>query len=383
VRWSTILGLFLLFPGLGLLSSSAQVKPAPNFASLSSQANAARDADRLDEALSLYHKALELRPTWAEGWWSVGTIQYDRNAYAEAARAFQRLLALRPQDGTAHAFLGLCKFELGRDDAAFRHIEQSRKIGLSGDPQFQHVVLFHEGVLLQRAGKFERAQEDLQQLCLQGVESNEIFSTLGLVLLRRKDSHPPAASSEEAGMVSGIGRSGCLAGQKKYEDARQILDALVKQHPNYPNIHYALGMFLLEAHDQPAAIDEFKREIENNPEHVPARLRIAAALYKTDSDAGIAYAEQAVKLAPEVPLGHYLLGLLLLDTNHHERSIPELEIARKAFPRDAKLYLALGTAYARVGRTQEAARARATFERLQKEDARASPAGEKSESVPR
>jgi predicted Zn-dependent protease len=140
---------------------------------------------------------------------------------------------------------------------------------------------------------------------------------------------------------------------------------------------------LLDAHDQLAAIDEFKREIEINPEHVPARLRIAAALYKTDSDAGIAYAEQAVKLAPEVPLGHYLLGLLLLDTNHHERSIPELEIARKAFPRDAKLYLALGTAYARVGRTQEAARARATFERLQKEDARASPAGEKSESVPR
>jgi len=366
VRWSAILALLLL-PGLGLPSSSAQPKPAPSFATLSSQANLARDADRLDEALSLYQRALALRPTWAEGWWSVGTIQYDRNAYAKAAQAFRKLLALRPNDGTAHAFLGLCEFELGHDNVAFQHIEESRKIGLSGDPQFQHVVLFHEGVLLQRAGKFERAQEDLQQLCLQGVESDEISSTLGLVLLRRKDSRLPSSMPEEAGIVTGIGRAGCLAGQKKYDDGRLILYALVKQHPNFPNIHYAYGMFLLDAHDQSAAIHEFKQEIENNPANVPARLRIAATLYKTASAAGVPYAQQAVKLAPDVPLGHYLLGLLLLDTNAHEQAIPHLEIARKAFPKDAKLHFALGTAYAQAGRTQDAARERATFERLQKE----------------
>lgn len=366
MRWSAILA-FLLFTGLGLPSSSAQSNPAPNFATLSSRANAARDADRLDEALSLYKRALAVRPTWAEGWWSVGTIQYDRNAYDNAALAFRKLLALRPRDGTAHAFLGLCEFELGHDDAAFHHIELSKKIGLSGDAQFQHVVLFHEGVLLQRAGKFERAQEDLQQLCLQGVESDEISSTLGLVLLRRKEPQASASAPEEVGIVTGIGRAGCLAGQKKYDDGRQILDALVKQHPTLPNIHYAYGMFLLDAHDQPAAINEFKQEIENNPANVSAHLRIAASLYKTDSAAGVPYARQAVKLAPEVPLGHYLLGLLLLDTNAHEQAIPELEIARKAFPKDAKLHFALGTAYAQAGRTQDAARARAAFERLQKE----------------
>jgi len=367
VRWSAIVAFCLLFPGVGLPSSSAQPKAAANFAALSSQANAARDADRLDEALSLYKKALALRPSWAEGWWSLGTIQYDRSAYAEAARAFRKLLALRSKDGTAHAFLGLCEFELGHDDAAFQHIEQSRKIGLSGDPQFQHVVLFHEGVLLQRAGKFEKAQEDLQQLCLQGVESDEVASTLGLVLLRRKDSSAPATSTEEAGIVGGIGRSGCLAGQKKYDDGRQILDALAEQHPKYPNIHYAYGMFLLDAHEQPAAINEFKQEIENNPAHVAARLRIAATLYKTDSAAAVPYAQQAVKLAPDVPLGHYLLGLLLLDTNEHGQAIPELETARKAFPQDPRLYFALGTAYAQAGRTQDATRARAMFDRLKKE----------------
>jgi len=37
-----------------------------NFATLSAKADAARDADRLEEAESLYKKALALRPRWAE-----------------------------------------------------------------------------------------------------------------------------------------------------------------------------------------------------------------------------------------------------------------------------------------------------------------------------
>ena len=41
---------------------------APNFATLSAKAQAARDADRLDEAVTLYRKALALKPSWAEGW---------------------------------------------------------------------------------------------------------------------------------------------------------------------------------------------------------------------------------------------------------------------------------------------------------------------------
>jgi tetratricopeptide (TPR) repeat protein len=66
---------------------------------------------------------------------------------------------------------------------------------------------------------------------------------------------------------------------------------------------------------------------------------------------------------------HYLLGLLLLDTNDYQRALPELEIAEKAFPREPKLYFALGSAYSRAGRKQDAERARSMFERLTKEGA--------------
>lgn len=360
---------------LPLLASLAFSVPAPqihsstpshavgSFATLSSQANAARDANRLDEAVPFYKKALALRPGWTEGWWSLGTIAYDQNSYSQAAFAFRKAVTLAPKNGTAYVMLGLSEFELGRDDSALTHIEKGTSLGLDTNPELRHVALYHEGVLLQRQGKFQEAQEMLEQLCVQGVQSDEVASALGMAVLRQRSKSPPQ-QSPDAGIVARVGRAECLAGRKKFDEARSGLGALVGQYPGFPGIHYAFGMFLVEASDLPAAVAEFKEEIKNNPADVVSRLQIAAATYKQDSAAGLPYAEEAVKLAPQQPFAHYLLGLLLLDADEPARAIPELELAQKTFSREPQLYFALGSAYSRAGRKQDAARARATFQRL-------------------
>ena len=93
-------------------------------------------------------------------------------------------------------------------------------------------------------------------------------------------------------------------------------------------------------------------------------LEIASVRYHVDSQDGLKYAEQAVKLAPGIPFGHYLLGVLRLDTGNAAGAVPELEAAQKAFPNESRVYFSLGNAYSRVGRKAEAARARAEFARL-------------------
>ena len=362
---------------------SAQTKPAPpsSFAALAAKADAARDADRLDEALALYRKAVALKPGWAEGWWSLGTIEYDKSRYAEAARAFQRVTVLAPGKGTAYVMLGLCEFELDRDELSLQHLQKGSSIGFDKDIRLRQVALYHEGLLLQRKGRFGPAQETLERLCLQGGQGDEVASALGMTLLCLTARNPPAQGSADADIVVRIGRAECLAGQKKYEEARPGFEQVVKENPNYPNIHYAYGLFLLESRDLANGVEQLKDEIKNHPDHLFARLRIAAAEYKADSAAGIPYAEQAVKLSPGLPFGHYLLGLLLLDTDEFARAIPELELAQKTFSRDPKLYFALGSAYARVGRQQDAARARATFQRLNAEEESRSKTGGEAEPI--
>jgi len=331
----------------------------PEFAPLEARAAAARDSGQLDQAAALYRQALALRPAWAEGWWYLGTLLYDQNSYGEASKALRKAVALNPKAGTALVMLGLCEFELGDDESALRHIQDGNRIGIAADALLRDVILYHEAALLQRKGQFEAAQERLNSLCLSGQQGAEVTMTFGMVALRMRQTAPPSADA-----ISKVGYAQCLAGQKKFEEARREFAAAVALYPEYPNIHYAYGRFLVDAGDTAAGIEELTREIQRDPKHTAARLRIAAALYKVDSAAGLPHAALAVRLDPEAPLGHYLLGLLLLDTDDYLGAIGELEIARKAFPQEGKVLLALAAAYARAGRPEDAERARKEFQRI-------------------
>jgi tetratricopeptide (TPR) repeat protein len=358
----------LLLAAISASSLPAQI-PMPSsgdFATLSAQAEQASQQNRLDDAVTLYRKALALRPSWPEGWWALGTLHYDRNAYKEAAAAFQRVVALQPKSGSPRVMLGLCQFELGEDDAALKNIQEGRSLGINPDPQFQRVMLYHQGILLLRKGRFESAGEVLSDLAKQGVKNDDADLALGMVVLRILPKDLPVADTPGREVVLRAGKAECLAAQKKFEDATQAYHALVNDFPDFPNVHYAFGRFLLETHEVDAAVAAFQQEIASSPQSVPARLQIAAARYRVDSAAGLPYAREAVKLQPHLPFGHYLLGLLLLDTGDFERAIAELETARKGLPSEAGVYFALGNAYARVGRKVEAAEARETFKRLDK-----------------
>jgi tetratricopeptide (TPR) repeat protein len=345
-------------------SSRSSMTSTKEVQSLIVEANAARDAQQLDKAVLLYRQALALQPAWTEGWWSLGTIYYDADNYADAANAFSKVVAQDYRQGTARAMLGLCEFELGQEVEALRDIEASKSLGVIEDAQLRQVVLFHEGLLLQRASRFEGAQKALSSLCLSGIRGDEVQQTFGMVVLRMPDKKPPAAGSEDAEVVEHLGRGACLSGQKNYEAARPEYAFVIKNYPQHRYVHYAYGRFLLDARDLTAAIEEFQQEIKADPNSVLARLQIAAAEYKVNAAAGLPYAEEAVRLAPDQPFAHYLLGLLLLDNGDYQAAIPPLEIAQKAFPKETKVYWSLGVAYAHVGRAQDAARARANVARL-------------------
>jgi len=354
---------------------SAQVQAAPqshkaptgDFAALSAQAEQASEHDRLDDAIALYRKALALKPAWSEGWWSLGTIQYDRNAFKDAAAAFRHAAALEPKKGSPRVMLGLCEFELGDDDAALKHIEDGKQLGLNPDPQFQEVMLYHEGVLLSRKGRFNAAGEVFSQLSKSGVQSEELILALGMTALQIRPKDLPVEGAPGREVVRLAGQAEALVATGKFDEARQAYSRLVSDYPDYLNIHYAHGRLLLQLGDVDDAVAAFQQEIKNSPQSVPARLQIAAARYLANSAEGLPYAQEAVKLAPQLPFAHYLYGLLLLDTGDFQQAIPHLELAVKGLKGEPGIYFALGRAYARAGRKQEAARARATFVRLKQQ----------------
>ena len=346
-------------------ASSQKAAPEPRaFDRIAAKADQAREAHNLEQAIVLYRQALGLRPGWAEGWWSLGTILYERDNYAEAAHAFQHVVSLRSDHGSANVMLGLCEFELGRDNSALAHIQKGRQLGILRNPQLARVMLYHEGLLLLRKGRFEDAQEVLDVLSRDGGEGSELMLALGMSALHIFPANLPPDGSTAREVVMRAGKAEFLAATKKFDDARREYSSVVNEFPETANIHYAFGRFLLALSEIDPAVEEFVRQIQASPDHVPARLQIAAVWYRLNSAGALKYAEEAVKLEPRRPFGHYMLGLLYLDTQNFASAISELETAKRSYSSVPQLYFALGNAYARAGRRADAARVRAIFARL-------------------
>ena len=349
---------------------SAQEQPAASAGDdVSARAEEARLANRPDVAIPLYRTALATRPAWAEGWWHLGMLLYDQDDYAEAANAFERSTSIDPSVGTTWVMLGLCEYKLGRNELALDHIRKGRQLGTSADPQFRQVMLYHEGLLWLEKREFERAQETFGLLSVDGVESDDLTTALGLSALRLRPADVSAGDDRQ--LVSRAGFAEHLAAQKKFDEAEREYQRLAADFPQTKNVHYALGRYFVATQHPDEAVAAYEREIEITPDHVPARLGIAAIKAETDPAAALRHAEEAVRLNPRIPLGHYLLGSLLLTTDQTGRAISELEEAERSVKDDPGVYYALGRAYARAGRRVDAERARATFKRLTEQRQRA------------
>src|SRR5262249_6845197 len=161
--------------------------------------------------------------------------------------------------------------------------------------------------------------------------------------------------TEFTSVIERVGNAEALSAQKNFAAAQEIYIALTSQFPDFPNLHFAYGRMLLAAEKEEEALQEFRRDLQRDPQNVNSMLEIASLEYQLNSQDGLKYAEKAVELAPGVPFAHYMLGMLRFNTGNVVGAIPELEIVRKAFPRKAEIYFALGNAYARIGRKADAA----------------------------
>ncbi|HEX8294009.1 MAG TPA: tetratricopeptide repeat protein [Pyrinomonadaceae bacterium] len=342
--------------------------PPQAFDTLAAEANAAREGDRLDEALDKYRRALALRPQWAEGWWYLATIHYDRDDYAEAARSFKEAARLQPKAGAAWAMLGICEFQLARYDDALIHIQQGRQVGVNDNVELTRVMRYHEGLLSILKGEFERGQQTLGTLSYEGLKSEDLIIALGLATLRVGMTPKQVdINYRDRDLIRRAGLAEHFAAQKNMSDAQREYDLLARDYGKVANVQYAYGRYLLANRDEDGALAAFMKELENWPKHVLARCQIAnIKLQRKEVEEGLRYAEEAARQAPRLPLAHYLLGRLLLEAGQNERAVEALETTAKMVPNEAKTYFALARAYTRLKRKADADRARETFTRLSK-----------------
>jgi len=349
-------------------TAAGQTAASPAFDKAAAQAKAARETGNLDEAITFYRKAITLKPKWDEGLWYLATLLYERDQYAEAAKVFKQVAALRPKVGAPLAMLGLCEYRIGQYDDAFIHLQQGRQRGIGDNPDLLRVMAFHEATLFVLRSDFETAQRIYTGLSREGGNNQDLIIGMGLAVLRIAALPKQIdENNRDRELIRRAGLAQHYFAQLNAADARTEFDRLAADYPKTPNVQYAYGRFLIDTRDDEAGLAAFRREIENSPKHALARLQIAyVKIRNKEPEAGIKLAEEAVLMNPRLPLAHYILGRCLFETGENAKSIEELESAQKMAPAEPRIYYTLARAYAKANRREDSERARETFARLSK-----------------
>ena len=375
-----LLGLAIWMAAPGASDPPAQTAPRPaspppsrpaagaTFGALSKQANAAREAGRLEEAIALYRDALRLKPEWTEGRWYLGTSYYELDRYELASAAFKRVIASEPKHGPAWGFRGLCEFQLRQYEPALVSLMKAREIGLGANQELTSVVRYHTAILLTRFSQFDFAQKVLSEFTADGNDNPKILEALGLATLRvpqLPDEVDPAR--REQLLLAGGGAFYYYSRMTAASNGQ--FQELIRRYPDVPNVHYAYGVVLLnEAPDR--ALDEFKEELRRSPAHVPSMLQIAFEYIKrSDWTAAKPWAEQAVKIESTSVPARQALGQTLLELDDVDGAIDQLRAGIALLPESPILHFTLARAYRKAGRAEEAERERLEFQRLDRERA--------------
>lgn len=356
----------LLTPAaLAYAQSAGQPAQAPRFEDLVHQAEAAREAKRLDEALTLYKRALELKPGWEDGWGKAGSIAYELGKHAECAFAFRRLTVLKPDFVPAWTLEGLCEYQLRDYQAALNSLAQVQRLGFQEKPELSRAARLHLALVLAKLGQSEKAIAWLHKLIL--IDRNktpEIIVAVGIAGLR-KNWTPAEVPESERDKVFKLGDAmATFMTGRDPKDAFDRFEAALREYPKEPDFHYRFGAFLLEQ-DSDRGIGEIKKTLDLEPSHIPALVALARVYLKRgESQTALPYAERAVKLSPVDITARVTLGQVLLATENTAGAVRELELGVKLAPESPEVHYILGSAYGRMGRKADAVREREESKRL-------------------
>jgi protein O-mannosyl-transferase len=210
--------------------------------------NALKDKGLIEEAISLYKKAIKLNPNHSGAYNNLGGALLDKGFTEEAISHFKMSIKLNPDDFQAHYILGTIMLPFNKEEAIF-HIKTAIKL----NPYFARshdklgVVLFLEGKIGEAVPHFLQAVKLKPDFALAYDHLGSVFFALG-----------------------------------KYDEANLHYRLAIQLKPDLSPAHNNLGNSLYRQRKIEEAIPHFRRAIKLNPDNAQANKNLQKALHTLD-----------------------------------------------------------------------------------------------------
>jgi tetratricopeptide (TPR) repeat protein len=359
------ISLFLL-----LTAASTAQGPPQTFEELSAKAQQAYEANHPEDAAELYVSAVKLRPDWAQGWWAIGMIEYERDRYPECRDALTRMVKLDASAAPGWALLGLCEFRIKQYGEAFRHLKKAHMlvpVTQPGGPLLD-MADYHLSLLLTQQGAFEVAQELLMRVARKVHNNPDMMFAAGLPSLRMPIL-PSDVPANQRDVVTMAGKAFWDLATEEPEVAEADFKALVSKYPKVPNVHYFHGTYLAARHPEQST-PEFLKELSITTDSVPARVELALQ-YILDAklDEALKFAREAVALSPDSVGAQLALAKALRARGDDNGALAAYLSAERLDPVSPPIRLYLLNVYRALGRIKDMEREKGEYDRLKGEQA--------------
>ena len=205
------------------------------------------NAGDVEGALEEMEKAVELKPTFADLRFNLGSLYMDVGRPDDAGANFTRALEINPKFFKASVSLARAMFAGGDAEGAVRAIDHAN----GNCPNFYKDNLSELTQML-------RVRKD-------GEAVREAFHAI-------LEERPSSAQISREVAIEAIQNG-------HYDEAMRELKKAVALKPDYPDLHNYLGIAYGNSGMADDAIEEFDIALKINPYYLKARLNLALALY--------------------------------------------------------------------------------------------------------
>ena len=153
-----------------------------------------------------------------------------------------------------------------------------------------------------------------------------------------------------------------LMGEKKYGDARQLLEAVRQANPNAPDIDFSLGMVSLREGKPQDAEEIFRKAYQANPKDARGLVGLVEALaMQGHYDQAIAFLQGELAKNPSRTDLQMALGNVAVRAGNFELAITQFQAVLRELDKDSKsrgdVYFRLGITLRRKGALNDAIQA--------------------------
>jgi len=366
---------------LTIFAPIARAQDVPEVArSLMEEAERAREANRIDDAIAKYRRVIDVAPSLGSAYANLGTLYFKQGKVAEAYDTFVRGVAAAPGDRTLLSNAAAAAQQLGKSADALKYVDEA----ISKSPRDAALHSLRSTVL-RSLNRNDDALAAITQAAQLAPDDPKYQFTLGntLVALNRKDDAIAAyrkAVDLDRNFLRAYFNLGALLFDRGRDDealdayhmALAPIDQAIANHQPVEAVNaraYAnLGAIYLKQQKWPEAIDAYQKAA-NLDDGTTAHYNLGF-LYFTIGKLDRAQFEYRKALAGDasLPLAYLHLGTIAFKAAKYDDAIKLLRDGMPHFDADPKL-----PALRMLGRAQlikgDRAGARASFEEAVKLDA--------------